>query len=198
MKSKNIFARQTLLNASKAFALISLGVIAGILVIRFNYFELDGKFSVINFLTIVLTFVISLHFQNALSHRASDDRVEKSIIIERGKAVENILNRIDMICKTHGSDFTFNSVEASGVLGEFKNLNRELGCLEMLLKCTPIILDLDKFKELRKSCLKVKRLATGGVFPAGALTPGEGMKVSLAINDTLAIIYRFTFYINRL
>jgi hypothetical protein len=85
MKLKNTFARRTLSNAATLLSGIALGVIFTL--VAKSQFEFDWKVNVVNLLTLLLTFVITFHLGQALTHRASDDRVEKGMLITQAQAI---------------------------------------------------------------------------------------------------------------
>lgn len=195
MKLKNIFETRTLSDATTLLAGIALGVIFSVVVA--SKFEFDWKVSAVNLLTILLTFIITFHLGQVLTHRASDDRVEKSMLISQAQTVVSRLVKIADICRESAAG-EISIDQGKGVLGEFKGLNNDLGTLDMLLEFTPIALDLDRFREIRKGCLALKRLVTGAEFPSAPLTTQTNSKIQAKQRELSTKLTRLIFHINRL
>lgn len=194
---KNIFEKQTLIRISRNLASFALGIIAGVLVVRLPQFEFDWKVSVVNVLTILLTIVFSFMLQTTLSSRASDDRIEKDLIIEQTQRVAKRLEKVGDLCRESALGAVSKS-EARLVLGDFKALNGELHTLENLLQLTPIKLEVSRYREIQGACLILKKAVTGAKFPASPLSSEENSIIQNQIGEIRAKVYRLMFYINRL
>ncbi len=178
-------------------AFFGLGILVSFLLLRFSYFEFEWRVNVLNFLTVVLTFVVTFHLNHAITHRAGDDRVEKQIIIKQAEALDATLSKISEICRA-SSQNELATDEARRVLLDFRSLNNQLFAIEKLFRMTPICPDSKKITELRRLFLTLKIEATGGKFPNYPILPEEYRKVQERISSISQAIFGLIVYINRL
>lgn len=197
MRLKNIFGRRALNRGAECGASFGLGLLAGILIFRFGFFEFEWKFNVVNFVTLIMTFVITFHLQQTLSQRTGDDRIEKQILIDQCKALEGSLAKIADICRTGGAS-EFKRSKARGVLLEFRALNNQLRAISRLFELTPIRPERAKIGELWRQCLTLKQVATGGAFPNAPLSPEENRRVQECVSQVSESVFALIVYINRL
>lgn len=197
MKSKNIFARHALSKIGECIALLFLGIILGFLLSRIGAFEFDLKVNALNFLTVLLTFVVTFHLQQTLTHRTSDDRIEKQIIISQLQVLEVTLRKIADICRASALGEAA-PTEARAVLLEFRTFNNQLDTLQRLFDLTPMKPDGARIAELRRGGLTIKQVATRGAFPNAALPPEVNRDVQSRITALSESIFAAIFYVNRL
>lgn len=197
MRFKITLNKQALSRIIEALTFVALGMILGVLLVRFSPFEFEWKFNVIDFIGLILTFVILFYLQNALSTRFSDDRVEKDLLIEAARKVVSRIEQISESCRASAASETLVAVP-SMILSQFKELNKDLRSLQLLLDLTPIRLDMDMFRNIRKECLNLKRLATRGKFPSQQLSRDENSAVQQKTHTILALVYKMVFHLNRL
>lgn len=177
--------------------LIATGVIIGVLLIRWGRFEFDWKFTVINFLTLVMTFIATFYLQNVFNRRTGDDRIEKDMIIEQARKVANLVHGLGIACRASAAG-ELRGKNSKLVLGDFKALNNELRCLEMLVEANKVNVEMVWFREIQWQCQRVKQEATSGRFPSGPLTPQENIQVQTAVMACVKKVYAFIFRVNRL
>jgi hypothetical protein len=198
MRFKNTFERRELSRLAEGIALLFLGVILGTLFLRTGLFEFELKFNLLNMLTILLTFVVTFQLQHALVHRASDDRVEKQIIISQLQDAEKTLRQIGNVVRASALGES-KLEEGRAVLTEFRLLSNQIAATGRLFGLTPIKPDSSKIAELQRSYLTLKQITTGGRFPSsGPLGRDEHRKVQERIANLSEEIFRVIFYVNRL
>lgn len=198
MRLKNIFARHALSSGTRSAACIAFGVTVGVLLVRGRSFEWDWKLNAVNLLTILMTFVISFGLQQAITHRTSDDRVEKQIIISQFQELETTVRRIADICRASALG-ELNAAEARGILPEFRSFNNRLDVLGRLFALTPLKPDGKKLGELRRAGLTLKQAATGRRFPTNStLSLQEWREIEPKASFLSEAIFASIFYINRL
>lgn len=152
----------------------------------------------VNLLTILMTFVISFGLQQAITHRTSDDRVEKQIIISQFQELETTVRRIADICRASALG-ELNAAEARGILPEFRSFNNRLDVLGRLFALTPLKPDGKKLGELRRAGLTLKQAATGRRFPTNStLSLQEWREIEPKASFLSEAIFASIFYINRL
>lgn len=196
-KFKNISARRALSRGFEALAFVGLGIIIGILILRYDSFEFDWKFDVLHFLTLILTLVVSFLLQRVLSQRTDADKVEKQIIIAGLQSFEANLRKVSEICRASAFG-ELNEKSARDVLLEFRTLNNQLDTLDRLFRLSPLRANPARVGELRRRTLGLKQLTTGKNFPAAPLTFEEYSKVRLDAAKLFEAIFQFVIEVNRL
>jgi hypothetical protein len=197
MRLKNTFETRRLRSLTAALAYVALGVIFGVLLFRFTWFQFDWKFDVLAFLTLLLTFVIGFHLTQAVASRASEDRIEKDLLIAHAKLIVTHLDKIGETCRASASG-EVNLEAGRSILAELKGLSNELSTFEMLFNATALRLEREQFNSIKRGCLRLKKAATGGSFPTAALTPKENARVQTVRREVAIQLVRLMFYLNRL
>lgn len=197
MRLKNIFETPGLRKTLVTVAWVGLGFIIGILVLRIKAFQFEWKFDVFDILNLIVTLIVAAVLQQVLVARASDDRIEKDLIIAQTKVVIARVEKLAELCK-ESANGTLTSESARTVLPDFRFLNNELSSLEQHLKLTPIRLELDRFKRIKSGCLRFKRMVTGGTFPTSPLSLLEYTRIYSLKRNLSDQLVSFIFYLNRL
>lgn len=197
MKLKNIFGKHGQNRVLEQSSLLVIGVIIGVLITEGTSLEMDTSFSIVDFITLLVAVVLTFYLQHALTARADDDRVEKDLVIETLKRVSQELDAISATCSASASGDA-QAGDAKAILGQFRTLSNELHKLESLLDLTPIRLEMERFRQIKKASFELKTITTGGSFPSAQLSSCENTKIQSAVRTLQTACIRFTFYVNRL
>jgi hypothetical protein len=139
---------------------VTCGLVGGLIVylaLTVPKLDFDTKFSIASVLQLIVTLVIALIVQNFLSHRYSEFRIEKDLILSKLKEIEDL---------SKGARAVFTLAYAGGQLTEpqskeLKNILRNLANTVLLVErlfneCRPNS-NKTRFQTLKNSISTTKR-----------------------------------------